>query len=115
VLTPFLSGVRTEELLALRTEDIDADRELILVHQRATPAGGRPDTPGVLKSGVKERRRLVREPPEVRGRWTVFPRVLHPGRYGTAISAPGEETSCNWRAANSSTWPAGREAHGTNS
>ena len=31
-LTPFLTGVRPEELLALREQDIDSDRELILVH-----------------------------------------------------------------------------------
>jgi integrase len=80
-----------EELLALRVTDIDADRELILVHQRASPAGGRPDKPGVLKPGVKERRRLIREEPEARGRRTLFPRVLHPGRSGTAIPIPGDE------------------------
>jgi integrase len=91
MLTPFLAGVRPEELLALRKPDIDVDRQLILVHQRATPAGGRPDKPGVLKPGLKERRRLVREQPEVRGRWTLFPQVLHPGRSGTAIQAPGTE------------------------
>jgi integrase len=91
VLTPFLAGVRTEELLALREHDIDADLELILVHQRATPGGGRPDKPGVLKPGVKERRRLVHDQPEVRGRWTLFPRVLHPRRSGRAIQPPGEE------------------------
>ena len=91
VLTPFLTGVRPEELLALRKQDIDSERELILVHQRATPAGGRPDKAGVLKPGLKERRRLVREAPEIRGRWTLFPRVLHPGRSGRAIQAPGEE------------------------
>jgi integrase len=91
MLTPFLSGVRPEELLALREEDIDAERELILVHQRASPAGGRPDRPGVLKLGLKERRRLVREDPQIRGRWTLFPRVVHPGRVGTAIRLPGEE------------------------
>jgi integrase len=91
VLTPFLSGVRPEELLALQAQDIDADHELILVHQRATPAGGRPDKPGVLKPGLKERRRLVREPPAVRGRWTLFPKVLHPGRAGGAIPVPGDE------------------------
>jgi integrase len=34
---------------------------------------------------------LVREEPEVRGRWTLFPRVLHPGTTGTAIQAPGAE------------------------
>jgi integrase len=86
-----LTGVRPEELLALREQDIDADRELILVHQRATPGGGRPDKAGVLKPGLKERRRLVREDPEVRGRWALFPRVLNPGRSGRAIQAPGEE------------------------
>ncbi len=91
ILTPFLTGVRPEELLALREQDIDSARELILVHQRATPGGGRPDKPGVLKPGLKERRRLVREEPEVRGRWALFPRVLHPGRSGRAIQAPGEE------------------------
>jgi integrase len=91
ILTPFLTGVRPEELLALREQDIDSERELILVHQRATPGGGRPDKPGVLKPGLKERRRLVREEPEVRGRWALFPRVLHPGRSGRAIHAPGEE------------------------
>jgi integrase len=91
VLTPFLTGVRPEELLALRLEDIDAERELILVHQRAAPGGGRPDKPGVLKPGLKERRRLVREEPAVRGRCALFPRVLHPGRTGSAIQAPGEE------------------------
>src|SRR5258707_284670 len=64
VLTPFLTGVRPEELLALRAADVDAERELILVHQRAAPAGGRPDKPGVLKPGLKERRRLIREEPE---------------------------------------------------
>jgi integrase len=91
VLTPFLSGVRPEELLALQEPDINADDELVLVHQRATPAGGRSDKPGVLKPGLKERRRLVREDPEVRGRWTLFPRVLHPGRTGAAIPTPGDE------------------------
>ena len=45
----------------------------------------------MLKPGLKERRRLVREEPEVRGRWALFPRVLHPGRRGSAIPAPGEE------------------------
>jgi integrase len=85
VLTPFLTGVRPEELLALRRLDIDAEHQMILVHQRATPNGGRPDKPGVLKVGLKERRRLVREPPEIRGRWTLFPSVLHPGRSGKAI------------------------------
>jgi integrase len=90
VLTPFLSGVRPEEVLALREQDIDAERELILVHQRATPGGGRPDKPGVLKVGLKERRRLVREEPDIRGRWTLFPRVLHPGRTGKAIDVPGK-------------------------
>lgn len=90
VLTPFLSGVRPEELLALRERDVDAERELILVHQRVTPAGGRPDKPGVVKVGLKERRRLIREEPEVRGRWTLFPRVLHRGRAGKAIRAPGQ-------------------------
>jgi hypothetical protein len=59
-------------LLALRESDIDADNELILVHQRATPGCRRPDRPGVLKVGLKERRRLVREEPDVRGRWTLF-------------------------------------------
>lgn len=91
VLTPFLSGVRTEELLALGAPDIDFDNELILVHQRATPGGGRPDKPGVLKPGLKERRRLVREAPEVRGRRTLFPRVLHPNRSAIAIPVPGEQ------------------------
>jgi integrase len=91
VLTPFLTGVRPEELLALRRQDIDNDRQLILVHQRVTPHGGRPDKPGVLKPGLKERRRLVREAPEIRGRWALFPRVLHPGRSGRAIQAPGDE------------------------
>lgn len=86
VLTPFLTGVRPEELLALRTADIDAERELVLVHQRAAPVGGRPDKPGVLKPGLKERRRLIREEPEVRGRWVLFPRLLHPGRTGFAIA-----------------------------
>lgn len=88
VLTPFLTGVRPEELLALRVEDIDRERELILVHQRAAPAGGRPDKPGVLKPGLKERRRLIREEPEIRGRWALFPDVLHPGRTGHAIARP---------------------------
>jgi integrase len=91
VLTPFLTGVRPEELLALRRQDIDTDRQLILVHQRVTRHGGRPDKPGVLKAGLKERRRLVREAPEVRGRWALFPRVLHPRRSGQAILAPGDE------------------------
>lgn len=91
MLTPFLTGVRPEELLALRKQDIDTERQLILVHQRATPGGGRPDRPGVLKPGLKERRRLVREVPEVRGRWTLFPCVLHPGRGGVAITAPGAQ------------------------
>ena len=84
VLAPFLCGARPEELLALRESDIDTDKELILVHQRATPGGGRPDKPGVLKVGLKERRRLVREEPDVRGRWTLFPKVLHPGKTGAA-------------------------------
>ena len=91
VLTPFLTGVRPEELLALRGVDIDAERQLILVHQRVTRHGGRPDKPGVLKPGLKERRRLVREAPDVRGRWALFPRVLHPGRSGRAIQATGDE------------------------
>jgi integrase len=91
ILTPFLSGVRPEELLALREQDIDAERALILVHQRAAPGGGRPDKPGVLKLGLKERRRLVREEPAIRGRWALFPKVLHPDRSGRAIQAPGEE------------------------
>jgi integrase len=91
VLAPFLCGARPEELLALRESDIDTDKELILVHQRATPGGGRPDKPGVLKVGLKERRRLVREEPDVRGRWTLFPKVLHPGKTGAAIQAPGAE------------------------
>lgn len=91
VLTPFLAGVRPEELLALRSQDIDAENDLILVHQRATPAGGRPDKPGVLKPGLKERRRLIREEPEVRGRWTLFPQVLHPQRTGAAIAVPADE------------------------
>ena len=88
ILTPFLSGVRPEELLALRALDIDAERQLILVHQRADAGGGRPDKPGVLKVGLKERRRLVREEPEVRGRLTLFPRILHPGRTGNALDPP---------------------------
>lgn len=91
VLTPFLTGVRPEELLALQKADIDRGDELILVHQRATPGGGRPDKPGVLKPGVKERRRLVREPPAVRGRLTLFPQPLHPGRTGAAIAVSGDE------------------------
>jgi len=91
VLTPFLTGVRPEELLALRGQDIDTERELILVHQRVAPTGGRPDKLGVLKPGLKERRRLVREEPDVRGRWALFPRVLHPGRAGRAIAMPGED------------------------
>jgi integrase len=95
VLTPFLAGVRPEELLALRKQDINKSRELILVHQRVTPTGGRPDKPGVLKVGLKERRRLVREPPEFRGRWTLFPQVLHPGRTGRAIAAPGQTNMIN--------------------
>jgi integrase len=90
VLTPFLSGVRPEELLALRAVDIDAERELILVHQRAAPAGGRPDKPGVLKPGLKERRRQIREEPEIRGRWALVPKVLHPGRAGHAIPRPDD-------------------------
>lgn len=89
ILTPFLAGVRPEELLALRAQDIDAERQLILVHQRANAAGGRPDKPGVLKAGLKERRRLIRDAPEVRGRWTLFPRILHPGRSGRALETPG--------------------------
>jgi RNA polymerase sigma factor (sigma-70 family) len=64
--------VRPEELLALRGQDIDTERELILVHQRVAPTGGRPDKSGVLKPGLKERRRLVREEPDVRGRWALF-------------------------------------------
>jgi integrase len=95
VLTPFLSGVRPEELLALRKQDIDKQSDLILVHQRATPNGGRPDKPGVLKVGLKERRRLVREPPEIRGRWTLFPQVLQPGRTGRAIEVPGTANMIN--------------------
>jgi integrase len=91
VLTPFLTGVRPEELLALREEDIDRERELILVHQRAARGGGRPDKLGVLKPGLKERRRLVREEPEVRGRWALFPSVLHPGSSGSAIPSLGED------------------------
>lgn len=91
VLTPFLTGVRPEELLTLREQDIDAEQQLILVHQRAVTGGGRPDKPGVLKPGLKERRRLVREAPHIRGRWALFPQVLHPGRAGTAIPLPGEE------------------------
>jgi integrase len=83
--------VRPEELLALRGQDIDTERELILVHQRVAPTGGRPDKPGVLKPGLKERRRLVREEPDVRGRWALFPRVLHPGRARRAIAMPGED------------------------
>jgi len=112
VLTPFLTGVRPEELLALREEDIDAARELILVHQRATPAGGRPDKPGVLKPGLKERRRLVREEPEVRGRWTLFPRVLHPGRSGRAIEAASEANVSTSHAATSCTSPGAHEDRG---
>jgi integrase len=46
VLTPFLTGVRPEELLALRLHDIDVEHELILVHQRATPGAGDPTSPG---------------------------------------------------------------------
>jgi integrase len=45
----------------------------------------------VLKPGLKERRRLVREEPDVRGRWALFPTVLHPGRGGGAIPAQGED------------------------
>jgi integrase len=90
VLAPCLTGVRPEELLALREQDIDTERQLILVHQRVAPTGGRPDKPGVLKPGLKERRRLVREEPDVRGRWALFPRVLHAGRAGRAIAMPGE-------------------------
>jgi integrase len=89
VLAPFLCGARPEELLALRESDIDTDQELILVHQRATPGGGLPDKPGVLKVGLKERRRLVREEPDVRGRWTLFPRVLHPERPGRRYQLQG--------------------------
>jgi integrase len=33
----------------------------------------------------------VREEPDVRGRWTLFPKVLHPGKTGAAIQAPGAE------------------------
>jgi integrase len=91
VLTPFLAGVRPEELLALREQDVDSERELILVHQRAAPGGGRPDKSGVLKPGLKERRRLVREEAELRGRWALFPKILHPGRSGSAIAAQGED------------------------
>jgi integrase len=90
-----LTGVRPEELLALRKQDINKSSELIVVHQRATPNGGRPDKPGVLKVGLKERRRLVREPPEIRGRWTLFPRVLQPGRSGRAIEALGQANMIN--------------------
>ena len=45
----------------------------------------------MLKPGLKERRRLVREEPEVRGRWALFPTVLHPGRGEGAIPAQGED------------------------
>jgi integrase len=86
VLTPFLSGVRPEELLALRRTDIDPVDQTILVHQRVIPTGGRPDKPGVLKPGLKERRRLVREAPELRGRRALFPTVLHPRSNGHAIT-----------------------------
>jgi hypothetical protein len=53
--------------------------------------GGRPDKPGVLKPRLEERRGLVREGPEDRGRWALFPRILHPGRSGEAIPIPGDE------------------------
>lgn len=91
VLTPFLTGVRPEELLALRACDIDVENQLVLVHQRVVPTGGRPDRPGVLKPGLKERRRLVREEPRIRGRWALFPSVLHPGPTGVAIPMAGEK------------------------
>jgi len=51
ILTPFLTGVRPEELLALREQDIDSERELILVHQRATPGEDGPTSPASSSPG----------------------------------------------------------------
>jgi hypothetical protein len=70
---------------------------------RVEPTGGRPDKPGVLKPGLKEGRRLVREKPEVRGRWALFPRVVHPGRAGRPSRCPSRTTSSSSRAASFST------------
>jgi hypothetical protein len=39
--------VRPEGLVDLHPLDIDGDDDPILVYQRATPGGGRPDKPGV--------------------------------------------------------------------
>jgi hypothetical protein len=72
-------------------------RDAWLALLRVQRAGGGPGArarPGAndrLKPGLKERRRLVREAPDVRGRWALFPRALHPDRAGSAIAIPGED------------------------
>lgn len=74
-LAPAASGVRTQELLALKRADRDQERQLIFVWQRAPLYGGRPDgvLPGLKTSrGVRGKRR------EELGRFTLFPSTLGP-------------------------------------
>ena len=67
------TGVRTQEVFALRVQDIDREQELILVHQRAQQHGGSADG---LIPGLKVPRGLADRSPEERGRHTIFPGAL---------------------------------------
>jgi integrase len=75
-LTPVLTGLRPQELFAVLRPDIDRKRHLLYVHQRAARYGGAPEGEGVLRPGVKERRKLWRAAKEDRGRYTLFPAQL---------------------------------------
>lgn len=81
------TGVRTQEAFALQVQDIDRERELVLVHQRAQQHGGHPDG---LVAGLKVPRGLAGRSPEERGRRTLFPAVLWDqcGLTGASASLP---------------------------
>lgn len=71
---PALTGLRTQELFAVRGEEILIDEQLIWVYQRAPVTGGIPTSD--LIPGTKTVRAVHNKPKDELGRFTLFPQEL---------------------------------------
>jgi integrase len=73
-LTPVATGVRPQELFALRTAELNGERQTIFVYERAHRLGGPVDER--IIPGLKTSRGIRHKPKEQLGRETIFPAQL---------------------------------------
>jgi integrase len=107
---PFLTGARPGELFAMKREEIDADANLIYLHETA-------DRYGRIEPGTKTTHHIPEK--ERRGRWTLFPPALltlltEPAQSMGPVLFPTPRGRV-WHHRNfyADVWRAAREASGT--